>query len=396
MAQARSAGKTTCQPYLGKANGVREPAEALDTAIKRTEDDFKKRVADMTSNQAATLETLATAFTGTSLGKFQDGYAYSIAKGLLSEQNRGTGASAKATTPTHKTPVVTKWLADKVNAELFYWEQLLTNFGTLYVVERGLSGQDVTAAQNDVEREIVTGADAVSAIRKTWDLPVMRAGQVLFVDHKTGKAWKVDKDPGLGADLTGELIQTMSQAINRYSSMSKVYTFDSQSFAKDKTLKNRPAYAAHLGYYTVPRLCVGSYCAWSDGGHYAADPVVTNANIMIFSPTSKTRVMGRCWQEINVEDVRPDWNTASGFTYNFGLWNGPNSADFIANAKDWYGQQIVAPLSMTWFKGSYYYGRFKSVDTYGWGLIPSCTTGGLPHASVRERKAADLPTYVGW
>jgi hypothetical protein len=385
----------TCQPYLGQATGTLEPAENIVEATKKTSEYLTKVVNDTTTGQAATLETLATAFAGTPIGKNENGLAHVIATNLLGEQHRLTGAVKKSAHVKSKTPVVTKWLSDKVNIELEYWNQLLTSFGMLWVVKRGLNNKDVTVAQNEVDREITCikpspcQPDSVGAVAKKWSLPNLKEGEFLFVDGTdiagAGEIWKVSAGPNLKDPLSFYTVQRMALSINKYATMSDVYKFDKDSFASASVLTNRPTYLAEVGlkggttgYF---RVCINNACLLK------TDPQSERAKVI-----NSDRIMtDRCWNPVNIEDTRPAWNSTyyNPNTYREGI--------FVRTGSEIYAQEVSAPISMPWEKNQVLDSYGGVLGHWGWGMSPACKGGpATSHGSMVLKPASAVPSYVGW
>ena len=385
----------TCQPYLGQAKGALEPAENIVKATQKTSDYLTKVVNDTTTGQAATLESLATAFAGTPNGKNENGLAYVIAANLLGEQHRLTGAVKKSAHAKSKTPIVTQWLSSKVNIELQYWDQLLTSFGTLLVVKKGLNGKDVTVAQNEVDREITCikpsrcEPDSVGAVAKKWALPELKKGEVIFVDG-TGKAgdgeiWKVSAAPNLRDPLSFYTVQRMALSINTYATLSEVYKFDKDSFAAASVLTNRPTYLTQVGlkggttgYF---RVCIRNLCALK------TDPQSDSAKVINADRT----MTDRCWNPVNIEDTRPAWNSTY---YN------PNTyreGTFVRTGSEIYTQEVSAEVSMPWQKNPVLDSYGGVLGHWGWGMSPACVGGpATSHGSMVLKPASAVPSYVGW
>lgn len=390
-----------CQAYRGRAGGAREPATNVVKATSSTQDYFLQEVDKM--SQFGSLEVMSAYFTGTRSDT--DGLAFAIWDYEVGEQNRGSGATAKANgIPQGKTPIVTKRLAKNINAAMAYWDQLFNTYGMLKVVAAGIKKgpQAAEDRQIAVDREITCDANqcepmSVGAIAKRFRLPELHSGQVLFTDTETGTLWKIGatQNIGQGRDLSINTVLRFSRAANRYATMSGLYQYNPESFAPAGPLANSPMYGVRVGYsLTQYEVCLG------DGCRLTSDPQTT-----AFSPLQTgVKMDAACWNPVNVEDKRPDWRTGDYYNY---LGN-PNmytqgARKFWKTGKDLYNQEIWSPVSMPWsmrdVMSSKIYGSV--VGAWGWGMAPACSTAEKPVTALRGAMrdlgpAASVNPYLGW
>jgi len=390
-----------CQAYRGRANGVREPLSNIVQATSSTQDYFLQEADKM--SQFGSLEVMSAYFTGTRSEK--DGLAWAIWLHEVGEQNRGSGATAKANgIPQGKTPIVTKRLAKDINAAMAYWDQLFNTYGMLKVVAAGIKNgaQRADDRQIAVDREITCNAvqcepTSVGAIAKRFRLPELHAGQALFTDTETGTLWKIGATPniGQGSDLSINTVLRFSRAANKYATMSGLFTYNPASFAPAGPLANRPMYGVRVGYsLTRYEVCLG------DGCRLTSDPQTRG-----FSPLQTgVKMDAACWNPVNVEDARPEWRTGDYDNYlgNPNMYT-PQPFKFWKTGKDLYNQEIWSPVSMPWsmrdVMSSKIYGSV--VGAWGWGMAPACSTAEKPVTALRGAMrdmgpAGTLHAYLGW
>ena len=393
----RAKKSAQCQPYIGRPGGAREPLKNVVAATGETQDYFLREVDKM--SQFGSLEVMSAYFAGTA-PNHRDGMAWAIWLHEVGEQNRGSGATAKANgIPQGMTPVVTKSLSKKVNAAMAYWDQTFNTYGMLKVVAAGLKKGPEMANQRQiaVDREITCTKSqcepgTVGDIAKRFRLPELKSGQFLFVETDQGGLWKISADSSLkgsgnSGDLTINTVLQMSRSVNKYATMSGLFKYDEKSFAKAGPLPNRPTYGTRVGYSsTMYAVCIKNLCIQSN------DPQTTG-----FQPIQTgVKVDQSCWTEVNVEDKRPDWNANY---YDPNTYTVPRR-DFWKTGKEIYNQEIWAPVSMPW---TTYEVRdkngFKSGE-WGWGMRARCIES-APQASMRflgdvTKKPANINPYLGW
>ena len=388
-----------CQAYRGRAGGAREPLSNIVQATSSTQDYFLQEADKM--SQFGSLEVMSAYFTGTRSEK--DGLAWAIWLHEVGEQNRGSGATAKANgIPQGKTPIVTKRLAKDINAAMAYWDQLFNTYGMLKVVAAGIKNgaQKADERQIAVDREISCTASqcepmSVGAIAKRFRLPELHSGQALFTDTETGTLWKISDKPniGQGSELSINTVLRFSRAANRYATMSGLFKYNPESFAPAGPLANRPTYGVRVGHSRI----VYEVCL-RDGCLLTTDPQTTS-----FSPLQTGVTVDRsCWNPVNVEDARPEWRTGDYDNYlgNPNMYT-PKPFKFWKTGKELYNQEIWSPVSMPW---NMYEVRSKInvvVGAWGWGMSPACAGTQTPITSARGSmrdmgRAATLHAYLGW
>lgn len=390
-----------CQAYRGRAGGAREPLSNIVQATSSTQEYFLQEADKM--SQFGSLEVMSAYFTGTRSEK--DGLAWAIWLHEVGEQNRGSGATAKANgIPQGKTPIVTKRLAKDINAAMAYWDQLFNTYGMLKVVAAGIK-KGPEAADNRqiaVDREITCNASqcepmSVGAIAKRFRLPELHSGQALFTDTETDTLWKIGatQNIGQGSDLSINTVLRFSRAANKYATMTGLFKYNPESFAQPGPLANRPMYGVRVGYsLTRYKVCL------RDGCLLTTDPQTT-----AFSPLQTgVKMDAACWNPVNVEDKKPDWRAGDDHNY---LGN-PNMytltpSTFWKSGKDLYNQEIWSPVSMPWrmsdVMSSKIYGSV--VGKWGWGMAPACSGSEKPitelRGAMRDMGPADkVNPYLGW
>jgi hypothetical protein len=389
-----------CQPYAGRANGVREPLTNFVVATAETQGYFLREVDKM--SQFGTLEAMSATFAGTTPSNHRDGMAWAIWLHEVGEQNRGSGATAKANSiPQGMTPVVTKSLSKKVNAAMAYWDQTFNTYGMLKVVAAGLKHGPIRATERQiaVDREITctpTRCDAgtVGDIAKRFRLPELHRGEMLFVTTDNSKLWKISDKPNLGqgSDLTINTLLHMSRSVNKYATMSGLFKYDPQSFAPAGPLANRPMYGVRVGYSrTLYEVCLRSLCLLE------TDPQTTG-----FEPLQTgVTVDASCWNPVNVEDKRPDWRMGDYDNYlrNPNMYT-QDPRKFWKTGKDLYNQEIWSPVSMPW-QMTDVRSDFAKVGEWGWGMAPACSGTSASITELRGAmrdmgRAATVNPYLGW
>jgi len=386
-----------CQAYRGRAGGAREPATNIVKATSSTQEYFLQEVDKM--SQFGSLEVSTAFFTGTR--SHTDGLAFAIWDYEVGEQNRGSGATAKANgIPQGKTPIVTERLAKNINSAMAYWDQLFNTYGMLKVVAAGIRNGPEAAddRQIAVDREITCNASqcepmSVGAIAKRFRLPELHSGQALFTDTETGTLWKISDKPniGQGRELSINTVLRFSRAANKYATMSGLFQYNPESFAPAGPLANSPMYGVRVGYSkTRYEVCLRNLCVLK------TDPQTTN-----FAPLQTgVTVDSSCWNPVNVEDKRPDWRTGDYFNY----LSDPNiytqgARKFWKTGKELYNQEIWAPVSMPWWLRDVR-SDYSVVGAWGWGMTPLCMGGGAVTAlrgAMRDMGPAKaINPYLGW
>ena len=387
-----------CQPYRGREDGKREPAINVVTATAETQDYFLREVDKM--SQFGTLEVSTAFFTGTRSEK--DGLAWAIWLHEVGEQNRGSGATAKANgIPQGMTPIVTKRLAKDVNAAMAYWNQLFNTYGMLKVVAQGIKGgpQRAEERQIAVDREITCDATqclpgTVGAVAKRFMLPTLHAGQVLFVRTDLPELWKISREPNMGAEWSQELTLAttllMSKSVNKYATMSGLFAYDPQSFAPAGPLPNSPKYGVRVGYSAKAyEVCLKNGCIYNG---YTPDPQSRG-----FQPIQTWGPEKTCWNPVNIEDKRPDWN---GNFYNPNTYV-PKPFKFWKTGEEIYRDEIWAPVSMPWALRDVQSRISVTVGQWGWGMAPACVDSDFStnlRGSMRKMDSDSqrIHPYLGW